>query len=210
VDDLVRQILAAIEETEQDAQAAERFGGASWSVEPFNPSGPDALPAVVWVVDAAEDGMAMVNGDARARHIARHDPASVLRRCAADRRAIKLWQVFHDASNSSSDMQIVADQFLANLATAYGMTSGTTRVPGTQLVEDLIPAALSPGQFGNRQGTVELNADGQVFLLLCRECSTDVPIPFDSAEARGKWAAGHRDATGHDTWWVHDHTPTPR
>lgn len=88
--DLPQLILAAIEATEQDAQAAAKFGGATWSVEPFTPSSPDALPAVVWVVDEAEDGMAMVNGDARARHIVRNDPDAAVRRCAAHRKLIAL------------------------------------------------------------------------------------------------------------------------
>lgn len=49
------------------------------------------------------------------------------------------------------------------------------------------------------------------FLLSCRLCgSGDLVIPFETAEARGAWAATHRDATGHDTWWVHDHTPEAR
>jgi hypothetical protein len=52
--------------------------------------------------------------------------------------------------------------------------------------------------------------DGTLYLLLCRACSTDTPIPFDSAEARGKWAAEHRDSTGHDTWWAPDYAPRGR
>jgi hypothetical protein len=75
---------------------------------------------------------------------------------------------------------------------------------------DRIAVILSPGVFSNERGSVELGADSAVYLLLCRECSTDEPIPFDSPEARGKWAAAHRDGTGHDTWWAHDHTPTER
>ena len=45
------------------------------------------------------------------------------------------------------------------------------------------------------------------FLLLCRECGDQdhpLPIPFGSAEERGKWAAEHTAATGHARWLVRD------
>jgi hypothetical protein len=45
------------------------------------------------------------------------------------------------------------------------------------------------------------------YLLVCLECSDlDRPLvmPFDSAEARGKWAAAHTKGTGHDRWYVED------
>ena len=53
------------------------------------------------------------------------------------------------------------------------------------------------------------------YVLVCRECGGDLdgnppkledllPIPFESPEARGHWAAGHTRATGHDTWFVLD------
>lgn len=42
------------------------------------------------------------------------------------------------------------------------------------------------------------------FLLLCRECYGEDPIPFGSAEERGRWASEHRNATGHDKWFVKD------
>lgn len=50
------------------------------------------------------------------------EPDRVLRRCAADRRMVKLWQVFHDAGNASTDMHIAADQFLRHLAEGYGLS----------------------------------------------------------------------------------------
>lgn len=50
--------------------------------------------------------------------------------------------------------------------------------------------------------------DDEVFyLLVCRECGDPerpLPIPFESPAARGKWAAEHTQATGHDRWIVKD------
>lgn len=46
------------------------------------------------------------------------------------------------------------------------------------------------------------------FVIICRLCSPDYVnnvIPFESAEARGKWAAEHTRGTGHDSWIVLDH-----
>lgn len=47
------------------------------------------------------------------------------------------------------------------------------------------------------------------YLLVCLDCGEVVDddalvMPFESAEARGKWAAAHRRGTGHDRWWVKD------
>lgn len=60
--------------------------------------------------------------DEIAEHISRHDPAAVLRRCAADRRMVKLWQVFHEAGNASAEMQTAADEFLRHIAEGIGIT----------------------------------------------------------------------------------------
>lgn len=51
------------------------------------------------------------------------------------------------------------------------------------------------------------------YVLICRDCSPEASLdplnlvgdmPFPSAEARGKWAKEHKDATGHDRWIVID------
>jgi len=42
------------------------------------------------------------------------------------------------------------------------------------------------------------------YLLLCRECATNIPMIFGSASERGKWAAAHTKGTGHDKWVVLD------
>jgi hypothetical protein len=45
------------------------------------------------------------------------------------------------------------------------------------------------------------------YLLVCLECGEGddaLIMPFDNAEARGKWAAVHTRETGHDRWYVED------
>lgn len=44
------------------------------------------------------------------------------------------------------------------------------------------------------------------YVLICRECGDDLDIPFDSPEARGRWASEHTKATGHERWFVCDVT----
>lgn len=50
------------------------------------------------------------------------------------------------------------------------------------------------------------------YVIDCKECDEGgvaLPIPFDTPEARGRWAADHRNATGHDRWLVIDHPREP-
>lgn len=56
------------------------------------------------------------------------------------------------------------------------------------------------------------------YLLVCRECGDSedaLVMPFESAQARGKWAAEHTKGTGHarwwvkDQWWLHDYPGAP-
>ena len=44
------------------------------------------------------------------------------------------------------------------------------------------------------------------YVLVCRDCGDGdmLPMPFESPQARGKWAAEHTRATGHDRWLVKD------
>jgi hypothetical protein len=52
----------------------------------------------------------------------------------------------------------------------------------------------------------------RVYLIVCRDCDRlddPLPIPFETAAARGKWAAAHTLGTGHDHWLVFD-VPEPR
>lgn len=48
------------------------------------------------------------------------------------------------------------------------------------------------------------------YLIVCRDCGEGddaLVMPFDTAGARGKWAAEHKSGTGHDRWIV---TEEPR
>ncbi len=44
------------------------------------------------------------------------------------------------------------------------------------------------------------------YVLFCRECDEGfpkpLPMPFESAEDRGRWAAAHTKGTGHAKWFV--------
>lgn len=48
------------------------------------------------------------------------------------------------------------------------------------------------------------------FVIVCRECSPelDLVMPFESPEARGRWASEHKRGTGHDRWLVLDEPMT--
>lgn len=47
------------------------------------------------------------------------------------------------------------------------------------------------------------------YVLVCRDCGNgDLPMPFGSPAERGKWAAEHTRATGHERWLVLDQ-PAP-
>lgn len=52
---------------------------------------------------------------------------------------------------------------------------------------------------------------GVWYVLVCRDCGDPdrpLPMPFESAAARGKWAAEHTRGTGHDHWLVLDQPKT--
>jgi hypothetical protein len=42
------------------------------------------------------------------------------------------------------------------------------------------------------------------YVLICLDCEPIAPMPFPTPEERGRWAAEHTRATGHDRWEVHD------
>lgn len=48
-----------------------------------------------------------------------------------------------------------------------------------------------------------------LYVLICRECSPELPIPFPTPAERGRWAAAHTAGAGHDTWLVIDIAPGP-
>lgn len=51
------------------------------------------------------------------------------------------------------------------------------------------------------------------YVLVCRDCTDDLPIPFDTAAERGRWASRHTEGAGHDRYLVLDQpaqsAPTP-
>lgn len=45
------------------------------------------------------------------------------------------------------------------------------------------------------------------YVICCRDCDGEgepLPMPFETPEARGRWAAEHKRGTGHDRWFVID------
>jgi hypothetical protein len=85
VDDFVSRLLAAIEETEQLAKACGEpglYGSWYYAVggETVRSAGNDHVACGPWNGPVEAD---------YARHIVRHDPEAVLRRCAADRRTVE-------------------------------------------------------------------------------------------------------------------------
>jgi len=49
------------------------------------------------------------------------------------------------------------------------------------------------------------------YVLVCRDCGDGdqaLPIPFETPQARGQWAAAHTRGTGHDRWLVLDQQRT--
>jgi len=114
VTDLAAAIRAAIDETEQDARSAWQENWR-WYAED---------KTVMTHVDQSGewDGYRVTGTRADAQHIARHDPAAVLRRVAADRKILELHAGSgdvcdaHDASYETVDCETV----LA-LADAYGI-----------------------------------------------------------------------------------------
>lgn len=80
--DLVSRLLAAIEETERLARAAQDYvGDGPWSVGRARGSGEPYVNGEVAAVCSFIE-------EASALHIVRNDPAAVLRRCAADRKLL--------------------------------------------------------------------------------------------------------------------------
>jgi hypothetical protein len=105
---IVEFLTARLDEDEATANRAinpvprQPTDSRNWSVEEFVPSEEGAVPAVTWVSDQEEMGVAQVNGDAKAVHIARHDPARVLADVAA-KRAIIEWHAVRRTARDARD-----------------------------------------------------------------------------------------------------------
>jgi uncharacterized protein DUF6221 len=130
-DDLVRQILAAIEATETLAGQVAEDVGAEWSAGGDLGNSVSLKDGSGYVATGPYDYMSW---ELR-QHIARHDPASVLCCCAAARETIELcvevigerdlsnygqFGLLKDDPNSLA--VTLAVETLRNLATGYGIT----------------------------------------------------------------------------------------
>jgi hypothetical protein len=119
-EDLAGKLLAAIGETERIAQEA----GGVWSLL--------TIPAWSLPGDSGEvnlgDKVLVTPVPESAAHIARHDPASVLRRCAADRKIVKDCMVKSQPGDPDHPFwypaNSVAEKVLPDLAFGYGIEVG--------------------------------------------------------------------------------------
>lgn len=99
-DDIVRQVLAAIEATEQDARDAKNDRSGVWH-HVVTPGGQNKV-----VDDLGYTVTGHYHDDSApwwtCPHIARHDPNAVLRRCAADRRRLERHRQVVDGGSDSA------------------------------------------------------------------------------------------------------------
>lgn len=136
--DLTTRLLAAIGETERIARAAiaaledDEVEAAAWKAD--NVYGDDSGHPTefdVWFGYIPDDSTIVrfyVQHSDVARHIALHDPASVLRRCAADRKIVEGCQetLLAVADGSEDyDAGVVARFVLHTLAEGYGIEAQT-------------------------------------------------------------------------------------
>ena len=102
---IVEFIEARIAEDEKVARAAAEMDGEMWSaVDPFGGESPDRVEG---------EGVSTVGYDMHedvAPHVARHDPARVLRQCTALRAALASAQDLFEEGYSADD----AEQFLTS------------------------------------------------------------------------------------------------
>lgn len=108
--DLVSRVLEAIAEAERDALEVPETKRIWWG-------------QVVESVVLDDDGWLIVRpvSSSYVQHVARHDPAAVLRRCAADRRAISMCQVSIENHDRGSSGHVLALVVLTHIAEGYGL-----------------------------------------------------------------------------------------
>jgi hypothetical protein len=46
--------------------------------------------------------------------------------------------------------------------------------------------------------------DFYYYVLICHQCEPPLPMPFESAAKRERWAGQHTTGTGHTQWTVID------
>jgi hypothetical protein len=126
-DDLTTRLLAAIEETEKIAYAAAARAGMDWEADPDT-------QYLGGSVTSCSTGDTIVYPEGRptedeAAHIGRHDPANVLRHCAAHRKIVERAERL-SASAGDDPTSVVAavaaataKADLVDLAAGYDLTT---------------------------------------------------------------------------------------
>jgi hypothetical protein len=111
--DLSSRLLAAIEETERLAAIAKSNTEGVW--------GPSTWAAAAASIALYDKSGKLAVGSVS--HIEHHDPASVLRRCAADRRLVKRCADVLSAKGwEYDDTPDLTRRALEDLASAYGLS----------------------------------------------------------------------------------------
>lgn len=120
VDDLIAQIRAAIDEDERMAEAAfEQARHGEWEYRPGSDDGVYAAGGAIEVFRSDAYGYTRL-GNAYGQHIARHDPARVLRQAAAHRTILEIHSGPHSCGFSDYDDADPCGTLLA-FAEAYGI-----------------------------------------------------------------------------------------
>lgn len=128
-DDLVARLRAAIDETERIARACEPGVDFHASEDPTKPGTFDAE-----AYESGSLGNFVQVGQADVpfvAHIVRHDPAAVLRRCAADRKILDMWVIDRHGDLTAEVpgeticddwcVRVIGEHTLAILAEGYGI-----------------------------------------------------------------------------------------
>lgn len=112
--DLIASIRAAIDETERIARVADDASDRPWTL------------TASATVDFAADGEFYALDARVADHIVHHDPAAILRRCAADRELLDLHEhVPGDGINFTFAERDRSTDTIRALAEAYGLDVDT-------------------------------------------------------------------------------------
>ncbi|WP_331764449.1 DUF6221 family protein [Streptomyces anulatus] len=132
-ENILAYLDSAITATEQAAHAAAATDPAPWTAAtgtgPTNDHDRDAGNGLLinaadeplW--DCEESGTLCMTA-AASIHVALHDPASVLRRCAADRKLIAALAAVINGDYIDDGEPVLAERVLCGIAEGYGWTEG--------------------------------------------------------------------------------------
>ncbi|MFJ5967913.1 DUF6221 family protein [Streptomyces sp. NPDC093060] len=140
MDDLARWLGEQLDEDERIARAAghERVAPTPWHGESWN----NAVLDGDGLVDAKGDGIAVVKGERVRDHLARHDPARVLREINAKRQIIAMWK--------AADEEAASDQ---RYAESYGSSPEGFPAGREDALEDVVRLLALP--YADRPGYKE-------------------------------------------------------